>query len=170
MKTEEYINILLKEKESLKALCAENAKKISVLKREVWKLNSKIATKDLKLKEFLKEIENAPTNIMNTQKELELEKIYNSKLQKELELEKANNSKLQNELNEANSYIIKLKTQIDVAKKPEKIKKEVNKLKRDLNKLKAEYDTLQYKYDVVEFENMELNSIFEELERMCDSD
>ena len=166
MKTEEYINILLKEKESLKALCAENAKKISVLKREVWKLNSKIATKDLKLKE----IENVPTNIMNTQKELELEKIYNSKLQKELELEKANNSKLQNELNEANSYIIKLKTQIDVAKKPEKIKKEVNKLKRDLNKLKAEYDTLQYKYDVVEFENMELNSIFEELERMCDSD
>ena len=152
MKAEEYINILLKEKESLKALCAENAKKISVLKREVWKLNSKIATKDLKLKE----IENVSTNIMNTQKELELEK--------------ANNSKLQKELDDANSYNIKLKTQIDVTKKPEKIKKEVNKLKRDLNKLKAEYDTLQYNYDVVEFENMELNNIFEELERMCDSD
>lgn len=66
MKTIDYINTLIKEKEELKALCKSHAETIRLIKKELNKLNTTITKKD---KKILK-LESESLNV-KTQKELD---------------------------------------------------------------------------------------------------
>ena len=66
MKTIDYINTLIKEKEELKALCKSHVATIRLIKKELNKLNTTITKKD---KKILK-LESESLNV-NTQKELD---------------------------------------------------------------------------------------------------
>jgi predicted nuclease with TOPRIM domain len=52
MKTVDYINILIKDKESLTELCKSHAETIRLMKREIGKLNSTICKKDKKIQKI----------------------------------------------------------------------------------------------------------------------
>lgn len=52
MKTVDYINILIKDKESLTELCKSHAETIRLMKREIGKLNSTILKKDKKIQKI----------------------------------------------------------------------------------------------------------------------
>ena len=80
MKTVDYINTLIKEKEELKALCKSHVETIRLIKKELSKLNTTITKKD---KRILK-LENESPNV---------------KIQKELE-------KVKNELNTLKFFIL----------------------------------------------------------------
>ena len=75
MKTIDYINALIKEKENLSALCKSHVETIRLIKRELGKLNNTITKKD---KKILK-LESESVNV-KTQKELEKVKNELSKL------------------------------------------------------------------------------------------
>lgn len=64
MKTIDYINILIKEKENLTEMCKSHAETIRFMKREIGKLNNIILKKDKKIQK----LENESLNI-KTQKE-----------------------------------------------------------------------------------------------------
>jgi predicted nucleic acid-binding Zn-ribbon protein len=66
MKTVDYINTLIKEKEELKALCKSHVETIRLMKREMNKLNNTITKKDKRIKK----LENESPNI-KLQKELD---------------------------------------------------------------------------------------------------
>ena len=66
MKTIDYINALIKEKENLSALCKSHVETIRLMKREMNRLNNIITKKD---KKILK-LENESPNV-KVQKELE---------------------------------------------------------------------------------------------------
>jgi chromosome segregation ATPase len=66
MKTIDYINTLIKEKEELKALCKSHVETIRLIKKELNKLNTTITKKD---KKILK-LESESLNV-KTQKELD---------------------------------------------------------------------------------------------------
>jgi prefoldin subunit 5 len=77
------------------------------------------------------------------------------------ELTKLNNiiSKKDKTINKLENESINLKTQ-----------KELNNIKNEMNKMQIEYEYLQNKYNSVVNENVELNSIFDDVENTCDSD
>ena len=66
MKTEDYINSLIEEKENLKSTCKTHVETIRLMKRELVKLNNTISKKD---KKILK-LENESVCV-KTQKELQ---------------------------------------------------------------------------------------------------
>ena len=70
MKTEEYINSLIKEKDHLSELCKSHVKTILLIKRELWKLNNTITQKD-------KKIHKLENESLNTKIEKELTEIKN---------------------------------------------------------------------------------------------
>lgn len=70
MKTEEYINSLIKEKEHLTELCKSHVKTILLIKRELGKLKSTITQKD-------KKIQKLENESLNTKIEKELNEIKN---------------------------------------------------------------------------------------------
>ena len=68
MKTIDYINILIKEKENLTDMCKSHAETIRFMKREIGKLNNIILKKDKKIQK----LENEKLLIdVNKQKELD---------------------------------------------------------------------------------------------------
>ena len=66
MKTIDYINTLIKEKEELKTLCKSHVETIRLIKRELNKLNNTITRKDKKIMK----LESESLNV-KTQKELD---------------------------------------------------------------------------------------------------
>lgn len=70
MKTEEYINSLIKEKEHLTELCKSHVKTILLIKRELGKLKSTITQKD-------KKIQKLENESLNTKIEKELDETRN---------------------------------------------------------------------------------------------
>lgn len=93
MKTVDYINILIKDKESLTELCKSHAETIRLMKREIGKLNSTILKKDKKIQK----IENDKATL-------------DEKLKKELD-------KVKNELVIAKTNYVDLKCKYDDAMK-----------------------------------------------------
>ncbi len=91
MKTIDYINTLIKEKEELKALCKSHVETIRLIKKELSKLNNTITKKD---KRILK-LENESPNV-KIQKELE-------KVKNELNTLKAEYDTLQRKYNDVMS-------------------------------------------------------------------
>lgn len=142
MKTVDYINTLIKEKEELKALCKSHVETICTMKRELSKLKYDISRKDAKIKNLEGEI-----------------KSPNAKLQRELDDTK-------NELSALKAEYEDLKNKCNTAKTP----KVSSKVKNELNTLKAEYEDLKNKYNAVVSENEEFKRIFDDIENMTDSD
>ena len=91
MKTIDYINTLIKEKEELKALCKSHVETIRLIKKELSKLNNTITKQD---KRILK-LENESPNV-KIQKELE-------KVKNELNTLKAEYDTLQRKYNDVMS-------------------------------------------------------------------
>lgn len=81
MKTIDYINTLIKEKERLTELCKSHVETICLIKRELNKLNKTILKKD---KKILK-LESEPSNV-KIQKELDKVKDELNKLKYEYDL------------------------------------------------------------------------------------
>lgn len=139
MKTVDYINILIKEKENLTALCKSHAETIRLLKRELGKLNDTILKKDKKIQKLENEISNINPQIDSNELDIlkekyaDLQSMYNEVVQKNV-----SNSK-------------------------------TNKNKNELNKLKSEYNALKKKYDDVVHKNEEFIRIFDEIENTVDS-
>ena len=139
MKTVDYINILIKEKENLTALCKSHAETIRLLKRELGKLNDTILKKDKKIQKLENEISNINPQIDSNELDIlkekyaDLQSMYNEVVQKNV-----SNSK-------------------------------TNKNKNELNKLKSEYNALKKKYDDVVHKNEEFMRIFDEIENTVDS-
>lgn len=108
MKTIDYINSLIKERDKFKEMCENHIETIRLIKRELVKLNNSITKKDKKITK----LENESINF--------------------------------------------------------KIQKELDKVKNDLKDLKIEYKNLENKYNAAMNENVELKSIFNEIENICD--
>lgn len=142
MKTIDYINSLIKEKEELTTLCKSHVETILTLKKEVKKLNTIILTKDKKIKKL-------ESNSNSIEKD-ELESI-----KKQLNQFKLKYDKLKNEYDD-----VILTTPV------EKHQKDTG----ELNKLKSEYKKLQRKCESIILENEEYKRIFDEMEKTCDSD
>ena len=70
MKTVDYINTLIKEKESLKELCQKHVETIYLIKRELTHLNNTIAKKDKKILKL-------ESGFSNMEVEKELDKVRN---------------------------------------------------------------------------------------------
>ena len=81
MKTTDYINSLIKERDKFKEMCENHIETIRLIKRELVKLNNSITKKDKKITK----LENESINL-KTQKELD--KVKNDL--KELEIEYKN--------------------------------------------------------------------------------
>ena len=120
MKTVDYINSLIKEKEELTALCKTHVETIRTMKRELTKLNSIIAKKDKKINK------------------LENESI-NNKMQNEL-------NKAQNELKNLDLKYYELKSNHEI--------------------LNNKYNILKKRCEEVTNENLELKSIFDEIDTL----
>ena len=150
MKTIDYINTLIREKDDLKKLCNSHSETIRLLKRELGKLKIDISKKDKKIQE----IENAPivdTNMYNMQ-QIELENI-------------------KNELKKVKMEYADLQDMYDnVIQKKETSNVKTTRGKSELNKLKSEYNNLKIKYDEVVQKNCELMKIFDDIEKTCNSD
>ena len=65
MKTVDYINTLIKEKEELKALCKSHVETIRTMKREISKLNNDILRKDRKIQNLEGDIKSPNEKIQN---------------------------------------------------------------------------------------------------------
>jgi predicted nucleic acid-binding Zn-ribbon protein len=89
MKTEDYINTLIKEKESLTALCKSHVETIRLLKREISKLNHDILIKDKKIQNLESEIKTPNEKTQKT----------SNKIKNELNNLKAEYKDLQNKYN-----------------------------------------------------------------------
>ena len=101
MKTVDYINTLIKEKEELKALCKSHVETIRLIKKELSKLNTTITKKD---KRILK-LENESPNV-KIHKELE-------RVKTELNMLKAEYDTLQRKYNDVMSENQELKRVFD---------------------------------------------------------
>jgi chromosome segregation ATPase len=146
MKTVDYINILIKEKENLTALCKSHAETIRLLKRELGKLNDNILKKD-------KKIQKLENDISNINPQIDLNEFENVK--NELDILKEKYADLQSMYNEV--------VQKNVSNS------KTNKNKNELNKLKSEYNDLKRKYEDVVHRNEEFMRIFDEMENEIDS-
>ena len=141
MKTIDYINSLIKEKESLKELCKKHVETIHLIKRELRKLNNIISKKEKRIVDLESEVE-----------------LPNVKIQKELDATKSELSKLKEAYSDLENKYNNVKPQ-----KP-------NKTKKELDALKKAYDALQSKYNDVMAENEEYKRFFNDIENICDSD
>jgi predicted nucleic acid-binding Zn-ribbon protein len=149
MKTADYINSLIKERDDLRTLCKSNAEMIRLQKQEISKLNGIISKKDKKLQEVQHLTINA-----NLQEELNIAKNDLNRLRSEYaDLQ----SKYDNDIK---------KNEMSIAKH----NKETNKIKSELNKLKSEFNVLKDDYERVVKENAEYKCIFDEVEHECDSE
>lgn len=101
MKTIDYINSLIKERDSFKELCKTHAETIRSLKRDLYKLNNSITKKDKKIQK----LENESLNL-KTQKELE-------NVKDELKKIKVEHKELQNKYNTVVGENIELKRIFD---------------------------------------------------------
>lgn len=149
MKTADYINSLIKERDDLRALCKSNAEMIRLQKQEISKLNGVISKKD----KNLQEVQHLTINA-NIQEELNIAK-------NDLNILRSEYMDLQSKYNED----IK-KNEMSIAKH----NKETNKIKNELNKLKSEFNILKEEYNRVVKENAEYKCIFDEVEKECDSE
>ena len=59
MKTIDYINALIKEKENLSALCKSHVETIRLIKRELVKLNHNMSKKDKQISELEEDLKHA---------------------------------------------------------------------------------------------------------------
>lgn len=141
MKSIEYINNLIKEKENLKTLCKSHVETIRMLKKDIVNLNITITKKDKKIQKLESEYNNS--NIENVKNEL-------VKLREDY-------ADLQSKYNE-------------VEQKNEKPNVKSQRDKNGLSKLKSDYNELKHKYEDVLKKNEELMRIFDEISKTCDSD
>lgn len=146
MKTIDYINALIKEKDEYKELCKNHVENIYQLNRKIVNLKNDILRKDKKIKNLESE-----ETLTVTQKNLEI----------------ANNELIQLREDYEN-----LKNMYDEAllQKGEgnSVKSQKSSGKSELKKLKAEYNELKKKYDEIVREKEELMSIFDEVEQTVD--
>lgn len=142
MKTIDYIKNLIREKENLEELCKSHVETIRVMKRDIANLNNDLLRKKKKIHNLESEIK-SPNE--NTQKELEAVK-------SELRILKEEYDTLQQKYDNI---------------KPQKAS---NKAKSELSDLKAKYEDLKKMYDAVVCENEEYKRIFDEIEKLCDSE
>jgi chromosome segregation ATPase len=119
MKTVDYINALIKEKEELKKLCISHVETIRLQKKEILNLNNTILKKDKKIKSLESE------DFENIKNELNKLKIDYEDLQ--------------------NKYIDIVNKNEDDNKKPQRCKSELSKLKTEYNDLKIKYDDIVQK-------------------------
>lgn len=91
MKTVDYINTLIKEKESLKELCQKHVETIRLIKRELTHLNNTIAKKDKKILKLesgfsnmkVQEVQEVQKELVKVRNELDkLKKDYDTLLSK----------------------------------------------------------------------------------------
>lgn len=101
MKTIDYINSLIKERDSFKELCKTHVETISSIKRELYKLNNSITKKDKKIAK----LENESLNL-KTQKELD-------KVKNDLKVLKIEYKNLENKYNAAMNENMELKQIFD---------------------------------------------------------
>jgi hypothetical protein len=142
MKTVDYINSLIKEREELKDLCKSHVETIYKLNREMCDLKNIILRKDMAIKKFEN---NLNSNTLYTQTEFE---------------------NLKNELSILQESYEDLRCKYDtVISETPNVKSK--KGKSELSKLRTEYNALKKKYESVVKENEELKSIFDEVERDC---
>ena len=85
MKTEEYINSLIKERDHLSELCKSHVKTIQLIKRELGKLKSTITQNDKKIQKLENESLNAKIDkeLNETKNELNIFKIKYNDLKKD---------------------------------------------------------------------------------------
>lgn len=119
MKTIDYINSLIKEKDELKALCKTHVRTIHTLRKEIQDLKKVISKKDLETKQ--------------------IEKQDNITLQNELE-------SLKNELYNLNLKYDKLKNMYDDVQKNSSVKS-LNKLKTKHKDLQSKYEKIMREND-----------------------
>ena len=119
MKTADYINTLIKEKEELKKLCISHVETIRLQKREIQNLNNTILKKDKKIKC----LENG--ELENVKNELNKLKIDYEDLQ--------------------NKYIDIVSKYEGSDKKTRRGKCDTSKLKAEYNALKSKYDDVVQK-------------------------
>lgn len=144
MKTVDYINTLIKEKEELKELCKSHVETIRLLKREIGILNVTVLKKDKRIQKLE---ENKSTDVEKIQ--IELDTIKN-----ELSIEKEKYNELQSQHDDISQSKVNMRSQKS----------------RELSKLKSEYNALKRKYEDVVSKNEALMRIFDEIESTCDSD
>jgi chromosome segregation ATPase len=75
MNNVDYINILIKEKESLTELCKSHAETIRLMKREIGKLNNTILKKDKKILKLENDKASSNVNLQKLKNELDIVKI-----------------------------------------------------------------------------------------------
>lgn len=141
MKTIDYINTLIKEKESLKEECKTYVETIRRMKHEIT---------NLKRKNAKIEVIGNETFVDNMKNEID-------SLKSELNTVKGKYAELQCEYD-----------QILAANKTSNVK--TQKGKSELSKLRSDYNALKSKYDEVVKENEELKSIFDDIDKICESD
>lgn len=141
MKTVDYINTLIKEKEELKTLCKRHVATIQALKRELVKIKVDITKKDKKIQS----LENS---------------LDGNKMQDNIDI-------LNNELNDLRVKNNELLHNYELLLKRSEGE---SKTKGGSGKLKSEYNILKRKYDEVVKENEELKSIFDDIDKICESD
>ena len=143
MKTVDYINTLIKEKEELRELCKSHVETMRLLKREIGKLNVSILRKDNKIQKM----ENNSI-IANLENELNaLKKEHNNLKDMYADLQSKYDEMLQKNNTTKNK-----------------------KSKNELSKLRTEYSILKKKYDDIVLKNAELVKIFDDIENSTDSD
>ena len=145
MKTIDYINSLIKERDELKTLCKSHVETIRLIKRELVKLNHNMSKKDKQISE----LENGKIDVslqteFNTVKDElnDLTKKYEELLQKYEKLQADNKS-----LNRKNTD-----------------------LQNKFNKLNRKTEDLQLKYESVSKQNEEYKSILDGIETICESE
>jgi chromosome segregation ATPase len=144
MKTVDYINTLIKEKEELKELCKSHVETIRLLKREIGILNIAVLKKDKRIQKLE---ENKSTDVEKIQ--IELDAVKN-----ELNIEKEKYNELQSRHDDISQSKVNMRSQKS----------------RELSKLKSEYNALKQKYEDVVSKNEAFMRIFDEIESTCDSD
>lgn len=145
MKTVDYINTLIKEKELLKEDCKAHAETIRKMKREIGILKDSVLRRDRKIEKLESE-----ASAVNTSSELEIVK-------NELDILKGKYAELQCEYDK----VLEANTTPNI--KPQKNNR------GESGKLRSDYNALKRKYEEVLKENEELKSIFDEIEQTCDS-
>lgn len=141
MKTIDYINTLIKEKESLKEECKTYMETIRRMKHEIT---------NLKRKNAKIEVIGNETFVDNMKNEID---------------------SLKNELNTVKGKYAELQCEYDKvleANTTPNIKPQKNN-RGESGKLRSDYNALKRKYEEVLKENEELKSIFDEIEQTCDS-
>jgi chromosome segregation ATPase len=143
MKEKDYIDSLIKEKESLKEQCKLQSETIRLLRREVIK-------RDRRNAKIEKE------SIASTESTVSIDSI---------------NEELKNELYCVKNDLYNLKIEYDSLQlKNNEILKEKDNLQLKCNKISKENSSLKNKYNKIVKENEELKQFLDEISKMCDSE